>query len=388
MGKAKLNTEGLHPSATFHNGENLSGHYINCSANPYDLRPATDLIVDTIHERLTEMPEDKPLVVLMGEEHNTPTHHALQKMVISRLFSGKQHFTFASEHPHNFSASRLTIGNIKTSDFPTDILNQWNLLDNEGQDNLCTYLANSYIGLYSPVSCKNLYAFCYHNKITSVFNDAAYYKDKKDPKNRKNNLYLDLNNPMTMIAKKVYGTKKQKINVTSREGMAIRNIAMAFMALSHAEANHSPLVIQKTGLAHVFGDVSFNNKGEKIHCFPYQESLYATYKRTGAEVLAVFPTVKKHRYGINHLPENAYNELSRSIVIDGISDKGFRFHKLLSYFRHREKSFIKKLQKESGGELEFFDVANNKGYYRNRRKGHAANILEAYRAGRNSKISP
>ena len=69
MVQIRLNSSNLSPSSTFTSGAGHTdriGHYINCSSNPYDLRPAADIILGAAYSMRETMPDNQPLVILMG----------------------------------------------------------------------------------------------------------------------------------------------------------------------------------------------------------------------------------------------------------------------------------------------------------------------------------
>ncbi len=354
MENTRLKTTGLQPSATFISGDSYAdqiGHYINCTDNPYDLRPAADIIVAAISERLASLPAGKPLVVEMGEEHKKPSHKELQHLVAFRLLKENKKFTFNFEQPHNVWAG------IAKRDMNYDLESRLyygsTSHDPRGQAILSAYMGFA-LSSMAPVSRNNQMAFLYHRGVSSAFNDAA-----RDPSGH----YFDLEDSLTRYFMEGNGWA---LSLTSPEGMAVRNQVMARRGLSHAEDQDLSLILQQAGFNHVFGNVQ---DGEH-----YAESLSSAYRDLGADVLPVFLTDSLDSTGINVFSPESYGALSDAVVIDGLAVDEFWGRS------SGEKDFIQKLHKASGDELEFYDVAANEEFYQKQARQHAAAVLRSYKS--------
>lgn len=334
MEKTELNLNGLHPSHVFRGGEGLSPYHINCSANPLDLRPAVDITLKAIDDRLATLPEGTPLVVLVGENHDTPAHRVYQQLLASRLLARETDFAVAMEWPHN----QLAVVAKEEMGIPVSkgLYYEISALDTDGRGVLSAFMGFG-TSIYAPLSKHQVIGFCCHNVIKTIFNDAADINGRTA---------LDLRDPFTAAV--------GRISTAGPDGMAIRNRVMARRGVDYVCRQGLPIIIQPVGLAHVFGW-----HDQKVF---YEDSLCAAYRKAGAEVLPVFITRPAHSYGLNRLPEEAYPALAGSVLIDGMAENGYNFFSL-SRLWGGEKRFIKKLQVESGGGLEFYDVEANKKYW-------------------------
>jgi len=265
--KTTVDTGALHPSHVFRGGEGLAGNYINCYDNPYDLRPAADIIVGAAHKMMEDLPEGTPLVILMGEVHSMPAHKELQHMVASRLLEDEDKFTVNFEFPHNEWATEAqkSMG----FDVPEPLYYDCSSYDGNGRGALSAFMGFADTS-GAPVARHNMMAFCYDREIPAVFNDAA-----------RNGNYLDLKDPYTAAVANEYarehGLMAQKIHILDSIGIAIRNIVMAQRGVSHAKQSGASLILQLVGGGHVFG---YTNTGDS-----YEDSLCAAYRRAGAALI-------------------------------------------------------------------------------------------------------
>jgi hypothetical protein len=148
--------------------------------------------------------------------------------------------------------------------------------------------------------------------------------------------------------------------------MAIANLAMAERGVEFAKAQDSPFIIQQVGLNHVFGTALYDCS--------YEDCLTSAYRNSSAAPLPVFTTDIKSDFGLNILPEAAYNALPNSIVIEGTSTAGFT---------HREKDQetveIARLNEHSGAAIETYDVAEQKEHYKNSARNDADAVIARYK---------
>lgn len=373
------------PSDTFRAGRDMPagsiGYHVDCSDNPYDLRPAADVILQAIDQRRKTLPAGTKLVVLMGEIHVMPTHLELQHMVISRLHNRGENFTVNFERQHNNWATSAC----KNMDFKAaqKLKAPGYCYDPDGRAALSATM--TFVQPYfSPISNKSIWAFCYSRNIKTAFNDV---EKKRTPQHS----YLSMDDPLTARVATEYLEerdpdlcgKQHEIETSSPSGMAIRNRVMAHNALDHARVHNAPLILQSTGAAHVFGAIVENRN----YC--YQDSLSAVFEREGAAVLPVFITVRTYHYGLNHyglniLPQDARSLLPQSVVIDGLAKDAFDF-----FWSIRERAFLKKIHAASGheiglhtrkGQWSFWAGMKERSKWKSRARSHAEEILAKHAA--------
>jgi hypothetical protein len=343
----------LQPSHTFIGGSEHAGsigHYLDNAKNPYDLRPAVDLILKAAKEADAD-------VILIGEPHHMPSRVALTQALTAKLIHENLRPQLALELPHNFWSSLAT--NMMQRQIPEELRYTPSEFDPSGKAMLSALLQHRGLGSATR-AFHSLMAFCYENDIPAFCSDVVNTPDLK----------LDLNDPITAKAARLHLPDQdiQKLNL-SRDNpelmptcMGISNTTMATIA-SNRKAR---TIIQPVGLNHIFGNAHYDCS--------YTDSLTSAYERADLKVLPVFLTIEEMDMGLNILPKGASKALRTSVVIDGLAEDGFMYGE-----NDEEKTLILKLRTESGGELDFYDVMADKDKYTQRANEEADALLERYR---------
>ena len=342
--------------------EGMAGRYIDCSANPYDLRPAADLIIQAAGRRRAELPPGTPLVILMGENHTCSAHVELQHMVAAKLLEQGQRFCVGYELSSNTLTSAMTTNIPNLGPLDSDAILD---LDTGGAASLLSYITGCATTDAAPVAQRNLMAFCYENKIPSIFNDAA--RDYE----RQGGLYLDMYNSMNVAAAQLcHVAKKNDISIFGVGGIGIRNHVMARRGIDFAARQGVDIILQNTGLSHVLGRRYSNFD---IHA----PSLTETYMAAGAAVLPVFIAGVGYNDDVDSIPATRRHYLAQGIVIEGLA--GDLFSEQVD--ECAEQSFItEKLHRQSGGLIRCFDAAKTMRKNIEVIQASYARILEQYYA--------
>jgi hypothetical protein len=333
---------------------------IDCAADPLNVLAPVKKILEVIDARLASLLPGKQLVVLMGEAHSMPTHHAMQALLLQHLQAAGENFTVNIEQSHN-SWSMIAKQDMGLT-LPGDLVYSPGKYDADGQAVLSAYLGYKKISV-SPVSVLNKKAFCFFKNVKTCFNDTALTQKSM----------IDLKNSTVYEAATEYFSKidlslPQDIYFTSKEGLVIRNAVMAQLALAHADRHSSNLIIQSTGRAHVMGD--------KIIEHEYKHSLCAQFKALGAEVLMVAPTSKE--FGLNKIPPEAAGVMRDCIVVDGLKEYEFGLHDDMNRSTEEEWAFLQQINKASGGQMPLVDVLSDRDPYQKAAYKHAADLIERY----------
>ena len=166
----------LQPSLDFESGrahaENI-GHYLDCSSNPYDLRPARDLIIQAAYALREKTPNNKPVVIVIGEPHRMSSRLALIQMVTSSLLASENRLTVSLENEHNkwsHIASRAERG--MGMHIPSGLFYMPQKYDTGGQALLSADLGFEGIDGAS-VAYDNFLAFCLRKEIPTIYSEAA-----------------------------------------------------------------------------------------------------------------------------------------------------------------------------------------------------------------------
>lgn len=355
--------------------DGIAAHYINCSANPYDLRPVANIIVGAAAQMRAALPDDVPLVILIGETHNMSAHLELQHLVAATLHDRGTVFAQAMERPSNALAHMMTEAmglDVSHGDGYYDTLIPF---DPRGTASL----AASIVCMrpeWAPVAEKNFNAFLYRNDIPTIFNDAA--RDFS-----LNETMLDITDQLVQAGALIYARDDEYVSdAVSTSGMAVRNWVMAKRGLAFMEDHRINVMVQNIGAHHLFG---CRNDG-----YGYTESLSALYKKNGAAVLPVFLASNDPAGGIGIIPDAGRADLAHGVLIEGMAGDIFCASDYAGDDRDKynhgdgaEQAFItEKLHPASGHLLQFFDIAAHQDEYEEKAITHCITVEKRYCAAR------
>lgn len=317
--------------------------FVDCSGNPYDVRPATDKILDMAAKLTREKQDGKPVVILMGENHDTSAHMVLQHDLVSRLSQIKAKASLCFEYSNNIAFELapsilkdvakqvgLSGDDMAALDLPEDIRYQFHIYDKNGLMGIAIHSFNGSRLDRSNVAKQNLKRFCYNHRFPCAFTDVAKkYSDSDDYGT------LDNGDPDVGYYARELGFSEEEYSTICPEGMAIRNAVIAERIMECADHNNSDVVVQITGMAHVFGEMSQG--------FAYEHSLHAALEKHGAHILPVI--IDKWKFS-HKIPEGAEKAFAQSVFIKGLPESSFEPDEA-----DKETALISRMHKESGGEL-------------------------------------
>lgn len=293
---------------------------VSCADAPSDIRPALDALTAEIARRSAQ----GRLVVLMGEDHTVPTHKILRQGLMARLLKAATPFAYGMERAHDMLA--YLVEKKFSQSVPNDLREQFTAADHNGHRLARTFRA-ALTPEHTPLTGKNLLAFCLESGISIRANDAA--KINIDHK-----WYLDL-------------PPGQNIPVESREGVALRNRMIVERALMHMKESAAQAYVQDCGMGHLLGHQS--DKG----IWPYAESLSAMFAQAGVDVLPVYTA--DFCYMPDKLPaEGAAMLASKGLVIDELNTRRFLTGMSAPYM---EMQLMAEISAHSGGEIKIFPEA-------------------------------
>lgn len=304
-------------------------------SDPCDLRPAVDGLMSRIENVSKSLREGQPLVILMGEQHNLPSHIMLQHLLLDRLRkSAASRVAVGFEEPRNLPDVILNKGfDINTRHVPPGALMA---ADRDGYKSLSAALA-----LWNPddapLSVLSLFDFCRQN-FSSRFNDAAKVCGPSGFINR-----IDKKDPATSAVMTRLGMDCGGIlSPISPPGLKLRNIMMAESAMTHIRESGARLYIQRCGRTHIFGDIKGGHH--------YQDSLTALFADAGAAVLPVFVDIPK--FDAEQTLQTAFKapETRHTMIVKNLCDKEFMDTK-----SDGEAGFINELARHSGADIKIFN---------------------------------
>lgn len=237
---------------------------------PFDLRPQVRQMTDAIDHQ-ARLRADQPLVVLIGEYHDMPSHKITQLMLLKSLLSsaGPSALAVGLEHSHNFL--EFMMRHRMNINLPPVLRGKVSTADQTGQRTLKSALAYA-DPVMAPVATHTFLDFCLSQNIRTRFHDAAM-SEAMD--------YLDVTDRATeiLIQKNTSGPFPRKIDPLQAEGIRLRNIMIADRATAHIRETRVPLYVQVCGMLHLLGDRQWGME--------HHDSLTARFEAAGMNVMPV-----------------------------------------------------------------------------------------------------
>jgi hypothetical protein len=259
------------------------GAVVSCADDPTNMTPVLDAVIEQIDKVSANLRSGQKIVVLVGEEHQTPFPVVFPSILAERLKcrntknsslrDDTQTVALALEHGHN--SLECVIKECFNVPVAAPLRGKIAAADKDGRRTVQSCIANVY-QVYAPVTRLSVLYHALTQKIPVRFTDAATKMESPDM------FVLDQDDPFTaqLIADHSKNLVGREINVISADSTRLRNLAMAHHALALARDSKSHIVIQSTGWAHVFG----YKKGEE----EYSHSLSMAFKNADATVIPVF----------------------------------------------------------------------------------------------------
>lgn len=304
---------------------------VSCASQPMNLQTAVSAIMERI-EAVSASLNGRPLVVLIGENHELPAHKILQTLLLQKLHARKTQGLACGMEVAGNTPARVIERIVENATLSPEEKYRLNTDDPSGQDALSAYLA--YINpTPAPVSRHTHLEFCRSAGIPTRFTDAAETisedLDSKDPVTGK----IMKDNPPGW-----------RDSVRGHEGTGsydfkIRNLVMAHEAQKHLQQVGAQLYIQQSGVAHTLGS--------KPHKSAYQDSLHARFKEAGVDTLSVLLTSRM--FNLGDIPSEASSHLSECIVVTNIDEK------TVGKYDGDEAEYIRALAIKSQAHFDIFD---------------------------------
>jgi hypothetical protein len=269
---------------------------------------------------------DGPVVVLMGEQHPSASHKALQQAVLGKLKDENSTVAYGVERPHDFLEWFISEGfGFK---IPPELRGRVSDADKDGRRLIETFLIAAWPADV-PVSERSVLAFCRDKGISMRANDTADA-----------DLFLDQNDPTTRALIVQYAPERLGTPIHSRDdalGIELRNRMIVERALAHMKDTGAQIYIQQCGKAHVFGN---NMTGDE-----FESSLSAMFANAGVNVLSVFPAGAG--WGFETIPAQAKEQLHQGLVIEGLSEREFHHDSPPG----EEEAFLRDIGRHSGTDI-------------------------------------
>lgn len=280
------------------------GHTIvDCSANPFDVRPYVGAIMDRANFLYRE--NGKPTVILMGETHAVGTHMAALQILLKRVreksFRKGLKSAFGIEVPYDHFWSH---------DLPEK--EGFSTRERDGYFFCKSMAEQENSDLPSSDIRKNLFASLMIqgvrnvSHISTALNDAVMITGGNDD----GCLFVGSNITEQAI-KNLMGNDfdlTQGIHPASEGGLAIRNVVIVKNMLRHLRETQTRLYVQHCGITHVKGRMHSNGVDEAAH----KDSLEGRLLQTG-EVNVVSAFASHTDY--NDVPENGRAENAQGTVV-------------------------------------------------------------------------
>ena len=244
--------------------------------DPYDLMAWSDFMGSAINEDFWSSENrspDKPLVILLGEMHNCPSHILSHICAVSHILrlsheTGEK-VVFAEERDCNLLNKYLYDHGLVSDEFDGQ---WWNKHDPEGRATLTASIArntgcNTQTRQFNaPLSKAYLHHFLLENQVPYTPNDVLSLNcktvEKEDPNEDPDisNYIIDPADPQLPPARDLL-ERLENVRIDpdavfspdDQDGIALRNAVMVRNALEFARQNNASIIVQRTGMAHVFG---------------------------------------------------------------------------------------------------------------------------------------
>lgn len=266
----------------------VKNNAIDCSADPLNIRPPFQTILNAQNWILDRLPEDKPLVIIMGEAHGYTLNALLEQAVIRGLHQQQSRHPERSlavsiECPSNFSE-------IKHYSTPKDD-------QSRRQDNVESFKRDGFF-IAGYDGCKEILEFCEEANIPTGFHDITMTSEKRiiaassESRRAINSYHINITG--------------QIVDTESRDHMAVRNLVGVENSISLMRTTGAKTLVVIAGAAHVVG---YKN-------FPYKESLTALFLEKGFAVLPVNMVWDEVSHNI---AKEGLQALAEGVAINGMS---------------------------------------------------------------------
>ncbi len=315
---------------------------VSCADNPQDLRPALDALEAEIIRR-APTPE-KPLVVIMGEEHTMSVHHMLQQGLMARLLNTVSPLPIAlgMEVPHNLL--EIAAYDVLRYKRRPDMHEMLGTVDRDGRNFLRVMRAGFVRTPYAPVAFQNRMAFCQKYQVSVRGHDMAYVANH-------GSYCLNQKDPLTraMVESRAPLLAGDQIDAESVRGISLRNQFMAARTIDHMRETGAAVYILTCGAYHVLGMRAGYLRPE----FPSTESLMACFREAGVNAMPVVTRFRWHKDcdDTEFLSVEGFNTLcNQGLLIKGVSMQSHT----ASDPAGEELAFLREISKNSGGRIELF----------------------------------
>lgn len=302
---------------------------VSCSDTPMNLRPAAEAVVE---EALALLPQGKPVVLLMGEDHSKPSTCFMLPAVLHHLSTALSSHGDANDNGPptiavGFELDHDLLGKIINADCGIHLSPQEMktvaTMDRNGHRAIFGFLA--FVKTRdSPVTMATTLSACRESNLSVRFNDLA---------STNSNIFvelpiLDRNDLRTAsyINRSTAQNAREVLYSTCEPGISLRNKAIVDEAMAHIRDTGARLYIQHCGNAHPLGF-----RGKHGH----KNSLAPLFLEAGASVLSVLTSTAPN---ISWVPPNAHPLAQNSIFITHMPND----------LLNRESSFIEELARKSG----------------------------------------
>lgn len=281
------------------------------------LRDVIDEAVLAIAGKRAHTDPKKKLFVLIGEEHDTPSHILAAQGIVAEL---TKRFNVSVGLEHSYNAA------------PSD------------QKSLADFLTITRYE-YAAETQRNFAFFCEQNKISMSCNDLPYFDHARAHSLDFSGPALDLKDQRVKKAIKdsAFILPEGKIDATYPEGMLLRDRAMSAAALSHARQNDADIYIQRLGCAHLFG--------QRRGVYKYDSSFSGWVQK---DKQAVLPVVLGKPSLFFHFTRKADNMIAKGEALcrQDLPTESFNYARLGKFERQTkrlaERRYINVLASESG----------------------------------------
>ena len=294
-----------------------------------DLAPVFQNIARCIDHHLLHCENGQPLVIIGGEQHNSPESKMIHIGVMShivrlaqdRVFKGEAFIAYEQTETLLWDKAQDILG----QDISENKRFQMAQADQKGHLALKSILTNNRAE-DAPQSIARFLSYILKANLSCVFNDASLNRYNFDP-----------NDPTLEEALDAVGDNVPKIphcELDAREsyGWALRNHMMVTKAMTTQKSQQASIIYQCCGQNHVFGKSKTGRR--------YDHSLARLYKNAGANVLPILTAFSQEEDAeIEQDLKPWKDEFPQTIYLSGLINAVFN-----KYDQEAERAYISLLE--------------------------------------------
>lgn len=300
-------------------------------SNSFDVRPYVQEIMERINWLEERLPEDVPIVILIGENHSVSSHKVVYQAILQQL-RGRN-------YSHGYELSRSS--------------HQYGAIEQRWTDyaDLLNFTGHAQLALTSVYrECLNQENFGHPNDI-SIYPDPIF----------SDQAFIDENDIQSLLLIMRYFPNSERpilrgsSTAPCADGVALSNYAIVENALAHLRSTQARLYVQNVGSAHTVETTHtvLDQDGNLIKSETHKmdTSLSKLFSKKGCVTVTIIPYTNDENTQVKHNLTDAQNV----IIARGLDQQVLRpdfaaeAKALKEQYRSPEDFYLSEMQRSSGG---------------------------------------